>query len=291
MAGREWYSVGPFAETDSLPVFNGRGAETWRLPACVVSVLRFLFLKLPALDIHVGAGLRKVGTCDFDPLETVPLRFLSDVCLFTSLFGGCCVGLSRGDDSIGAADPWENVREGDSGAILDLGLLFPDIGRDNFRIQEPRDEAESLTTSSPETSLCPSPDRRSDHLRAAPFCDVVGESSLAFEGRRRNAVKVWEVGVDEEPVASEVLRLSGVAMVELVGGLETVDGVPKLEESSTFNVDGTYTGNGLHLSLLLTPLPRRRRSNGGKVVIVKNLMSIVRIPYQAEFLVLGGEGG
>lgn len=115
--------------------------------------------------------------------------------------------------------------------MLDLGLLLPDVGIDNFRIQEPRDETESLTPSSPEFSLCPSPDRRSDHLRAAPFCDAVGESSLAFEGRRKKVVRVW--GADEEPVASGVLRLSGVAMVELVRGREMVEGVPKLEELST----------------------------------------------------------
>lgn len=143
------------------------------------------------------------------------------------------MGLSRGVDNMGVAESWESAREGDSGAILDLGLLFPDIGRDNFRIQELRDDEESLTTSSPETSFCPSPDRSSDHLRAAPFCDAVGESSFAFEERRRNVVRVWEPGADEELVASEGLRLSGVAMVELVGGRETIDGVPRLEEFST----------------------------------------------------------
>lgn len=63
------------------------------------------------------------------------------------------MGLSRGDDNIGVAEPWESAREGDSGAILDLGLLLPDTGIDNFRIQELRDDEESRTTSSPETSF------------------------------------------------------------------------------------------------------------------------------------------
>lgn len=147
------------------------------------------------------------------------------------MFGGNCVGPSRGDVKIGVAELWENVRKGDSGAILDLGLLFPDTGIDNFRIQEPRDETESLGISSPEFSFCPSPDRRSVHLRAAPFCDVVGESSLAFEGCRKNVVRIW--GADEELVASRVLRLSGVAMVALVRGREIVKGESKVEELST----------------------------------------------------------
>jgi len=50
------------------------------------------------------AGLLNVRACDLDSLETVPLRLLSDVCLFTSLFGGNCVGLSRGEERIGAAE-------------------------------------------------------------------------------------------------------------------------------------------------------------------------------------------
>jgi hypothetical protein len=119
--------------------------------------------------------------------------------------------------------------EGDSGAILDLGLLFPDIGIDNLRIQEPRDETESLTPlSSEKLSLCASPARIRDHRRAAPFC--VGESILRCEGRRRKGREEDWV-VDEDPVALGVLRLSGVTMVELVAGRETREGVPKLKLS------------------------------------------------------------
>jgi hypothetical protein len=92
-----------------------------------------------------------VGTCDLEPLlEIDPLTALPDVARFTNLFGGNCAGLLPGFDKIGAADPWENVSEGESGPILDLGLLLCDMGIvDNRLIHDPLDEIESLLVSSP----------------------------------------------------------------------------------------------------------------------------------------------
>jgi hypothetical protein len=97
------------------------------------------------------AGLRRVGTCDLEPLLDIdPLAALVDVARFTSLLGGNCAGLLPGFDSIGAADPWENVSDGESGPTLDLGLLFCEFGIvDNLRIQDPLDETDSLLVSSP----------------------------------------------------------------------------------------------------------------------------------------------
>lgn len=120
--------------------------------------------------------------------------------------------------------------------MLDLGLLFPDTGRDNFRIQEPREDMESLTLSSPELSFCPFSARISDHLRAAPFC--VGESSFGCEGRRRNVKELG--GAGEDPTALERLRLSGVTIVELVPGRETIEGVFKVELSPSAAMSPTF---------------------------------------------------
>jgi hypothetical protein len=53
-----------------------------------------------------------------------PLTVLIDVALFTSLLGGNCAVLLFGFDNIGAAEPCENVSDGESGPTLDLGLLF-----------------------------------------------------------------------------------------------------------------------------------------------------------------------
>lgn len=66
-----------------------------------------------------------MGTCDLDPLlDTGPLVALPDVVLFTNLFGGNCAGLLAGLVSIGATEPCDTVIDGDSGPMLDLGLLL-----------------------------------------------------------------------------------------------------------------------------------------------------------------------
>ncbi len=71
------------------------------------------------------AGLRSVGTCDLDPLLDIgPVVALPDVVLFTNLFGGNCTGLFTVLDSIGATEPCDTLIDGDSGPMLDLGLLL-----------------------------------------------------------------------------------------------------------------------------------------------------------------------
>jgi len=79
-----------------------------------------------------------------DPLLTNgPLTALPDVALLTSLFGASCAGLLAGLDRIGPVEePWENVRDGESGpTTLDLGLL---LIVDSLLIQDPLDETDSL---------------------------------------------------------------------------------------------------------------------------------------------------
>lgn len=101
------------------------------------------------------AGLRRVGKCDLDRLRTSPpsLEERPEGALFTNLFGGSCVGLFIGADSIGAAEPFDNCIEGESGPTLDRGLLFEGGKIDNRFIQEPLEDIESLRCkSSPETS-------------------------------------------------------------------------------------------------------------------------------------------
>ena len=67
----------------------------------------------------------------------------------TSLFGGSWGGMLDPEGSIGATEPWEKFREGESGPMLDLGLPCWDNGRTDQRllIHEPLDENESLDTS------------------------------------------------------------------------------------------------------------------------------------------------
>lgn len=73
-----------------------------------------------------------------------PLRLRVDVVRFTSLFGGCCAGLSP---------PWTiGVVENDSGdeskPMLDLGLPFWEgCIIDSLLYQEPLDPIESLRSS------------------------------------------------------------------------------------------------------------------------------------------------
>jgi hypothetical protein len=116
-------------------------------------------------------------------LEIDPLAALPDVARLTNLFGGNCAGLLPGFESMGAAEPWENVSEGESGPILDLGLLVCDTGIvDNLLIHEPLEEIESLLTSSP---LCScgddsSPFRTIDSLLPTPLLLL---SIRGFRGR------------------------------------------------------------------------------------------------------------
>ncbi len=92
------------------------------------------------------AGLRRVPLRDDIALSACP-----DVLLFTSLLGGKCAVLLAGSDSMGAAEPWEILIDGDSGPTLDRGLLLRELGIlgivDNLRIQDPLDESESRVTS------------------------------------------------------------------------------------------------------------------------------------------------
>lgn len=92
------------------------------------------------------AGLRRVGT---DPLERVleigpSLAERPEGSLFTNLFGGSCVGVFVGVDSIGAAELLESCMEGESGPMLDLGLLWELGNVDSLLIHELLDETESL---------------------------------------------------------------------------------------------------------------------------------------------------
>ena len=165
-----------------------------------------------------------MGTCELEPvLDIDPLTALVDDVRFTSLLGGNCAGLLAGFKSIGAADPWENVSDGESGPTLDLGLLVCEFGIvDNLRIQDPLDETESLLVCSPirscgvETSLL----RTTDSLRPPPLCDA---SVLLFERR------VWGVmgrGAGDESMDVWKGRLLGVITVELVPGLDIGEDEP-----------------------------------------------------------------
>jgi len=63
----------------------------------------------------------------FDLLLATDVFNLPDGTRFTNLFGGRGAGLLMGSGSIGVAEPFENVSDGESGPILDLGLLSLDI--------------------------------------------------------------------------------------------------------------------------------------------------------------------
>jgi len=93
------------------------------------------------------AGLRSVSICDFDDLlDKVPCcgEFCCpDVVRFTSLLGAVCDGPVPGS-RIGAPEPYEKVRDGESGPKLDLGLPCWDNGRmDSRRIHESLEDTES----------------------------------------------------------------------------------------------------------------------------------------------------
>lgn len=57
---------------------------------------------------------------------------------------------------MGIAEAWENVREGESGPTLDLGLLFWEKERfvEKRRIQEPREDEESLLSATLSSKVC-----------------------------------------------------------------------------------------------------------------------------------------
>lgn len=156
-------------------------------------------------------------------LDIDPLTALVDEVRFTSLLGGNCAGLLPGFESMGAAEPWENVSDGESGPTLDLGLLVCELGIvDNLRIQDPLDETDSLLVSSPTRSCCDgiSPLRTTERLRPPPLCDV---SALVFKRR------VWGVmccGAGDESMVVWKGRLSGVITVELVPGLDIGEDEP-----------------------------------------------------------------
>lgn len=91
------------------------------------------------------AGLRKVGIRWFDVcLECgFPFDPRIEVERLTSLLGSNGDGL-RPLGNMEAADPWENVNEGESGPTLDRGLAFCEFGIiDNLLIQDPFEEIES----------------------------------------------------------------------------------------------------------------------------------------------------
>lgn len=114
-----------------------------------------------------------MGACDLEPLlEIDPLAALPDVARFTNLFGGNCAGLLPGSERMGAAEPCENVSEGESGPTLDLGLLLCDLGLvDNLLIHDPLDDMESRVASSPVCSCADekSPFRTIESLLPIPF--------------------------------------------------------------------------------------------------------------------------
>lgn len=105
-------------------------------------------------------------------LDVGPLTALVDDVRFTSLLGGNWAGLLGVFESMGAADPWENISDGESGPTLDLRLFVCELGIvDNLRIQDPLDEIDSLLVSSPIRScgVETSPLRTTDNLRPPPL--------------------------------------------------------------------------------------------------------------------------
>lgn len=156
-----------------------------------------------------------MGTRDLEPLrDGAPSATFPEVLRLTSLFGGSWAWLSEGFERIGAAEPCDIASDGESGPMLDLGLLFWDIGMVESRlIHEPLDETESRLESSPALlrSEPKSPFRTNESCLPR---EVLKESNLVLEGR--------EVPSRGEGAAGEVPRegscVSGVVMVELVAG-------------------------------------------------------------------------
>lgn len=157
------------------------------------------------------AGLRSVGTRGRDPLlGTGPLAALEDVVLLTSLFGGSWAGLLEGFDSIGLTKLCGEAIEGDSGPVLDLGLLLWELGmEDSLLIQEPLDETDSLRDSSSKCGAVSS--CRNTESPRPLLCFCISTRVLAVEGNGR------KVGGTFEPDSLEGFA-SEVGTVVLVAG-------------------------------------------------------------------------
>jgi hypothetical protein len=127
---------------------------------------------------------------------------------------------------MGAAELWERLIDGESGPILDRGLLLSEFGMvDNLRIQEPRDETDSLLISSSTTSDCTgaSPCQKKECLLPLP---LRGKSLRGFAFEYRWWLEGGRFGVEELRNGGEEGFDSGVICVELVPGRETGEEEP-----------------------------------------------------------------
>ena len=143
-----------------------------------------------------------------------------DVARLTNLFEGNWAGLLPGHESMGAAETWENVSEGESGPVLERGLLFCDMGIvDSLLIHEPLEEIESLLTVSSVRSCGDdkSPFRTIDSLLPPPLL------LLSIRGLIGRWCMTGGRIAGEEPRAWEKDLFSGVITVELVGGRDIGD--------------------------------------------------------------------
>jgi hypothetical protein len=156
-----------------------------------------------------------VGTCDLEPFldSEPPSEARPDVVRFTSLFGGSCAGLEFVVCRMGVADePFENVKEGESGPMLDLGLpLCCEVCIvDNLFIQEPLEDTESFRSS----SVYSKPSLLLEVLRPPfPSSGSFGEALLLVNFGSAGV----EFGKGEELEKGSLL---GVRIVELVAGRE-----------------------------------------------------------------------
>lgn len=115
-----------------------------------------------------------------------------DVTRFTNLFGGICAGTQSEGPSIGAADPYEKVKDEESGPRLDLGLPCWDKGRMESRlIQDPREDMESRGTSDIGGGT-PSPGRINEALLLVGFGGLVWEPVVG--GSRMRVVVAGIIG-------------------------------------------------------------------------------------------------
>lgn len=129
----------------------------------------------------------------------------------TSLFGGSCEGLPPAL-RIGAVEPCENVIDGDSGPVLDLGLLICELGAvESLFSQDAREDTEVFLSS----VGSPSNVGMSDALRLlVKICEV----KLAPVLRLRAGLRVSEggmsglnIGKGSESIAYELLSTALVA--------------------------------------------------------------------------------
>jgi len=126
---------------------------------------------------------------------------------------------------MGAAEPWEGLIEGESGPMLDRGLLFRELGIiDSRRIQEPLEEIDSLFASSSRNSAgdAGSPGQKNECLRPPLLLRTI--SSLVF-------VKGWFLdgggfGVEALRICGGVVLVSAEIKVELVPGREVGEDEP-----------------------------------------------------------------